>query len=111
MKRTTDRDLAQLCHGQECYAEIDYACRNDPATVVPAHSNQLIHGKGMGLKADHEKTAPVCAWCHYELDQGMTLTKEQKKEIWQRAYERWLPVRELLIKRREEGASVNQSEE
>jgi len=39
----------RLCHGQQCYLRIPGICRNDPATMVPAHSNQLKDGKGTWL--------------------------------------------------------------
>lgn len=85
-----------LCHGQDCYLQIPFACRNEQHTVVPAHSNQLKHGKGKGLKADDEKTVPACARCHYELDQGKNLSKEARRQFWDDAYERWVPIRTAL---------------
>lgn len=51
-----------------------------------AHSNQLIHGKGRGIKASDEFTAALCLKCHYELDQGKNLTKEQRTEMWDLAH-------------------------
>ncbi|ESH90770.1 hypothetical protein B551_0222630 [Cupriavidus sp. HPC(L)] len=83
-----------LCHGQQCYLRIPGVCRNDPATVVPAHSNQLRDGKGKGLKANDRMTVPGCFWCHAELDQGKRLTKEQRRELWDRAYDRWAAYRQ-----------------
>jgi hypothetical protein len=55
---------------------------------VAAHSNQLRHGKGMGLKASDEYVAFLCYCCHSELDQGKNLTKQQRRDMWQTAYER-----------------------
>lgn len=83
-----------LCHGQQCYLRIPGVCRSNPDTVVPAHSNQLKDGKGKGLKADDRMTVPACAQCHYELDQGRRLSKEQRRVIWDRGYARWAPYRE-----------------
>lgn len=85
-----------LCHGQQCYLRFPGICRNDPDTVVPAHSNQLMHGKGRGLKADDRMTVPACFWCHYELDQGMRFTKEQKRDRWDLGYDRWAPYRQRV---------------
>ncbi|MDW3683924.1 DUF1364 family protein [Cupriavidus sp. CV2] len=83
-----------LCHGQQCYLRIPGVCRNDPATVVPAHSNQLKDGKGRGLKADDRMTVPACAQCHHELDQGRRLEKLQRCMFWDTAYVRWSAYRE-----------------
>ncbi|PVY81077.1 uncharacterized protein DUF1364 [Cupriavidus alkaliphilus] len=83
-----------LCHGQQCYLRFPGVCRNNPDTVVPAHSNQLRDGKGKGLKADDRMTVPACFWCHYELDQGKRFNKEQKRVRWDWGYGRWAPYRE-----------------
>lgn len=83
-----------LCHGQECYLRLPGICRNDRDTVVPAHSNQLKHGKGRGIKANDRMTVPACFWCHAELDQGTRFTKEEKRDAWDQAYSRWAAYRE-----------------
>ena len=59
-----------------------------------AHSNQLIHGKGRGIKASDEFTAALCLRCHYELDQGSVLSKEDRQKLWLDAHER--TVRKLV---------------
>lgn len=87
----------KLCRGQRCYLAIPGCCRNDLASVVPCHSNQLVHGKGKGIKALDKFTVPGCRHCHAELDQGMRFTKEEKFAIWDAAYARWEPVRENMI--------------
>ncbi len=69
----------------------------DRDTVVPAHSNEAAHGKGLGLKARDEFTVPACWRCHYELDQGHRFTHEQKCVFWRAAYARWLPVRTMKL--------------
>lgn len=51
-----------------------------------AHSNQLQHGKGKGIKASDEYTAALCLKCHYEIDMGNKLTKEERREEWNRAW-------------------------
>lgn len=53
-----------------------------------AHSNQLQHGKGKGIKASDEYTAALCLKCHFEIDMGNKLTKEQRREEWDRAWAR-----------------------
>lgn len=91
------RRLALACKGEPCYLLLPGAPHHDPETVVPAHSNQLAHGKGMGIKADDNFTVPGCAWCHSELDSGTSLTKGQRRAYWNDAYRRWLPVRTMKL--------------
>lgn len=42
-----------------------------------AHRNE---GKGMGLKTPDCWTAALCVRCHYEIDQGRTLTRAERRE-------------------------------
>ncbi len=79
------------CRGEPCFLRVFGVCIGSES-VVPCHSNQSKHGKGMGLKAAHEKTVPGCAACHAWIDQGPA-AREVKFSTWDRAYERWLPVR------------------
>lgn len=99
-KRPKRRPMAErrytlACRGEPCYLLIPGA--PDHKNVVPCHSNQQIHGKGMGIKADDEKTVPGCGWCHRAIDQGNWLTKEERRAYWDDAYARWLPVRTLKL--------------
>jgi hypothetical protein len=60
---------------------------------VAAHSNQLRDGKGKGIKAHDYRIAALCFKCHYSIDQGMTLTKEERREMWEEAHRKtvgWL---------------------
>ena len=54
--------------------------------VQAAHSN-WGGGKGRGIKADDNLVAALCQKCHWEVDQGHTLTKEQRQAMWQKAHE------------------------
>lgn len=69
---------------------IEGVCNGDPETVVAAHSNQYIHGKGGALKAHDIFTAWACSDCHRELDNSSKLTYEEKNHYWQRGFERTL---------------------
>jgi hypothetical protein len=64
---------------QNCYIE---------GQTQAAHSNWAEHGKGRGIKASDEYTAALCQTCHTELDQGSHLSKDQRRQMWNRAYER-----------------------
>ena len=68
-------------------------CGARDGTVVAAHSNQLRDGKGKGIKAHDYRIAALCFKCHYELDQGKALTKDERREMWEEAHRRtvgWL---------------------
>lgn len=53
-----------------------------------SHSNSAKHGKGRSIKASDEFTAALCPSCHYEIDQGRTLTQTQRESMWDLAYTR-----------------------
>jgi hypothetical protein len=63
-------------------------CGIQDGTVVAAHSNQLKHGKGRGIKASDAMVAALCYSCHMELDQGSKMSKEERKEFFNDAYQR-----------------------
>jgi len=63
-----------------------------------SHSNQIKHGKSKGIKASDIYTAALCQTCHYEIDQGSNLTKEQRKEMWLNAHRKTV---ETLVLNRE----------
>lgn len=69
------RQLLDLARGQACVM-----CKTNDGTVVAAHSNLQEHGKGMGHKAHDAMHAWLCHRCHAELDQGHTMTKDEKRE-------------------------------
>lgn len=72
------KNVAALCC-QHCGAD---------GFTQAAHSNQLKHGKGRGIKASDEYTAALCLKCHYELDQGKNLTKADRVEMWEQAHKK-----------------------
>lgn len=81
------------CRGETCFLQIPGICRDELETVVPCHANWSAYGKGMGIKAKDIYTVPGCFRCHLCLDQGFSLTDDQKRATWEWAYNRWLPVR------------------
>ena len=48
-----------------------------------AHRNQ---GKGLALKTSDALVVALCPTCHHELDQGMDMTKEQRRDFWNQCY-------------------------
>lgn len=84
------KKLLQAAQGQECMVRIPDVCNGNPETVVAAHSNQYIHGKGGQLKAHDIFTTWACSDCHREIDAGKNLTYDQRVHYWQRGFERTL---------------------
>ena len=64
---------------QVCYVE---------GRTQASHSNQAIHGKGRSIKASDEFTAAICVEHHYEIDSGTSLTKQQRIDMWNEAYQK-----------------------
>jgi len=66
--------------------------------VQAAHTN-WGGGKGKGIKADDNQVAALCLKCHYEIDQGAHLSKDERKDMWLKAHiatvkalgDRWPP--------------------
>lgn len=50
-------------------------CFREGATQA-AHRNEL---KGMGLKTDDCLTAALCVTCHADIDQGASMTREERR--------------------------------
>ena len=68
-------------------------CEVSDGTVVAAHSNQLRDGKGRGLKAHDYRIAAMCFRCHMELDQGTSMSKQERRDQWDEAHRKtigWL---------------------
>jgi hypothetical protein len=62
-------------------------------SVVAAHSNQLRDGKGKGIKASDFRIAYLCHPCHFAIDQGKDMSKDERREMWEDAHRRsigWL---------------------
>jgi hypothetical protein len=68
---------------------VGLACQNCGIDngVQAAHTN-WGGGKGRGIKADDNLVAALCLKCHYEIDQGAHLSKDERQELWQKAHQR-----------------------
>lgn len=65
-----------------------------------SHSNQLRDGRGIGHKTSDAMLAALCAPCHYAIDYGKDMTREEKQEMWNRAHRktmRALIEQEILV--------------
>lgn len=81
------RDLTYLF---PCYLRIPRVCEGGSAGE-PAHSNQPRHGKGGSIKAHDCFVVPACRSCHREFDQGRSMTRDEKRELWESAFFEYLP--------------------
>jgi len=66
-------------------ASLDCQACGSGHMVQAAHTN-WGGGKGRGIKADDNLVAALCLKCHYEIDQGKTLSKEQRQKLWNDAH-------------------------
>lgn len=57
-------------------------CGAADGTIVGAHSNWAVHGKGRNIKADDNRIAALCWVCHHQLDQGFLWSDDEKKAVW-----------------------------
>lgn len=67
--------------------------KHNSGDVVAAHSNQLLDGKGKGIKAHDYRIAYLCAKCHFEIDEGTRMLKSERVELWEQAHRKtigWL---------------------
>lgn len=62
--------IRRSAKGEDCTLNFAGICRNNTDTTVWCHSNRLIDGKGMGIKAKDEAGCYGCAQCHAFLDGG-----------------------------------------
>lgn len=72
------RKLTASANGVPCMC-----CGVQDGTVVSAHRNEL---KGTGIKNPDWQIAYLCNRCHFELDNGKDLTKEERRNMWNAAY-------------------------
>lgn len=75
--------LLRACRDLPCQA-----CGTSDGTVVAAHSNQAIHGKGRSIKASDQFVAAMCNRCHFAIDQSALLNQKQKVAMWEIAHEK-----------------------
>ena len=73
-------------------ASLPCQCCGSEQNVQAAHSN-WSGGKGRSIKACDTHTAATCLRCHWEIDQGNKLTKDERKQKWLMAHKR--TVKEL----------------
>ena len=83
-----DRGWLDLTYAFPCYLRLP-CCEGGAGE--PAHSNQPRHGKGGAIKAHDCFVVPACRACHREFDQGKTMTRDEKRDLWDAAFAEYLP--------------------
>ena len=66
-------------------ASLDCQACGSGNMVQAAHTN-WGGGKGRGVKADDNLVAALCLSCHYAIDQGKDLSRQERQEMWLRAH-------------------------
>ncbi len=85
-KYLRDKKRLEACRSLPCQH-----CGAEDGTVVAAHSNESIHGKGRGIKASDEFVAALCFTCHANIDQGR-MSKEDRTQIWHNAHVKTIEI-------------------
>jgi len=78
-------------------AGLDCQCCGAGGMVQAAHTN-WGGGKGRGVKADDNLVAALCLKCHYNIDQGAHMNKDERQDLWHNAHVKTV---ELLVARGE----------
>lgn len=89
-KNYRDRKLLDTAYQFPCM--LNFPCCEGGDAGEPAHSNQAKHGKGGAMKAHDCFFVPACRACHMYLDQGGSMTKEERRAEWEDAYWRFVPM-------------------
>ena len=89
-----NRKILDLAHQSPCQS-----CGAIDGTVCASHSNQQRDGKGTGIKSHDFRSAYLCNRCHFEIDNGKDLTREERLEKWEEAHRKtigWLFLNDHL---------------
>ena len=84
-----NKNILKSAKGAPCTVHSVW-CNGKFETVVAAHSNQSIHGKGKSIKAHDCFVAYACSGCHRWLDESAA-SRAEKVEAFNAAMHRtWL---------------------
>jgi len=90
MANYRNRELLDLAHyHNECMFQIPGSCIGySMLGLEPAHSNELRHGKGTGIKSHDYMHVMACLNCHREYDSGTRFNKQEKQRLFIEGWER-----------------------
>ena len=83
-----DRVWLDLAHKAPCFLKLAPTCGNYASSAC--HSDQLRHGRGVGVKSHPVFTVPGCPDCH-ALFTRKHLGRDGYDTLWRAAHEAWLP--------------------
>lgn len=84
-----NRKLLDIAHEAPCMLQIHGVCTGDRHPRVPAHSDQLRHGRGVGLRSHDCFAVAGCVQCHAAFTRA-NLGKVIYNEVWAGAFERYV---------------------
>lgn len=94
MSRITDS-----ARGQECQVRIIGVCNGNNETVVWAHANGLLAGKGIGMKSKDILGAYACESCHNYYDRRVFSHAEEYDKVKLDFYEGHLRSLAILVEK------------
>lgn len=89
-KNYRDRKLLDTAYQFPCM--LNFPCCEGGDAGEPAHANGHKQGKGGAIKAHDCFFVPACRACHRELDQGKTMSRDEKRAAWEDSYWRFVPM-------------------
>ena len=90
--------IRNSARGEQCTMNLHWIHFHNPETVVYAHSNKLIHGKGMGKKAGDQYGAYLCYRCHAIYDGHEKRPDYISKEFVDERFEEAMAKTQLILK-------------
>ena len=78
--------ITKSARNENCTINLIGVCTYNPDSVVWAHSNKGMHGKGLGLKANDEHGAYACYPCHMTYDRQIKRPKNLSLEDVEEAF-------------------------
>ncbi|MBA3755582.1 MAG: DUF1364 family protein [Nitrosomonas sp.] len=91
--------ITDSAKGMECQVRIIGVCNGNTETVVWAHANGLVAGKGLGMKSPDIMGSYACQKCHDHYDRRVFVLEEHYASIKLDFYEGHLRSLAILIEK------------
>jgi len=92
--------IRKSAKNEQCTINLPGVCNYNSESVVWAHSNRGIDGKGMGKKANDEKGAYACYNCHATYDRQMKRPFNMSLEYVENTFTEAMERSKLLLKQK-----------
>ena len=89
--------IRKSAKGKECQVRIIGVCNGNPETVVWAHANGFVSGKGIGMKSNDLLGSYACQSCHDYYDRRISGSHVDYDKIKLDFYEGHLRSLQILI--------------